>query len=101
MLGMINSFGSTRITVSDLALERWTEKRVRFVDFVWKGKRDWRTVIVEVECTKPAAFRLGDRMVVHPQIYKKLMAAAPPVRQFTEGVGGERMDITPIGGGWF
>ena len=61
-----------RIIVSDAATVSRKVRRVRFQDYVWRGRKEWRSWIVTVTITEPAAFRMGDQMVVHPVIYEQL-----------------------------
>lgn len=60
------------IMVSDAATVSRKVRRVRFEDYVWRGRKEWRSWIVTVTVTEPAAFRMGDLMVVHPVIYEQL-----------------------------
>ena len=83
-----------KIMQSEHAVRRWTERRVRFQNFEWRGKRDWKSYTIEVECSEPCAYRMGETIVMHPALYRRLMEhedvkQAPPkeTRPWTERMG--------------
>ena len=71
---MLDSYAGVQIFQSTEAVRRWTEKRIRFEDFEWQGRKDWRSKIVEVECTEPCAYQMGNKIVMHPILYRQLRA---------------------------
>lgn len=70
------SFSGMQIFVSAEAVTVRKVRRIRFEDFIWRGRRDWRSRIVTVTVREPAAFRMGDQMIVHPEVFEKLKQAA-------------------------
>ena len=87
---MIGTFGGMQIIRSEHAVRRWTERRIRFEDFVWRGRKEWRSWIVTVSCEAPAAFQMGDTLVVHPVLYEELMRSA----QLCDATNGAPADLS-------
>lgn len=65
-------FGSTKITVSPYALHRWKETRLKPRYITWRGIKECVWDMVQVDCQKPAAYRIGNDLVMHPAIYQQM-----------------------------
>tara|TARA_R110000787_G_scaffold3148_4_gene12644 strand:- start:38289 stop:38642 length:354 start_codon:yes stop_codon:yes gene_type:complete len=72
---MIGDFGRTQIMVSEHAVRRWSERRLRFERYIFRGVTETRTHLVTVDCEEPAAWQLCGQIVMHPILYERLLAS--------------------------
>lgn len=64
------------ILVSPLARETRTEFKVTTWATRNKKRKNWR--VLRVEINRPGMYRMGNTLVMHPDVYEKLRAAAAP-----------------------
>lgn len=72
---MIGDFGGTQIMVSEHAVRRWSERRLRFERYIFRGVTETRARFVTVDCEEPAARQLCGQIVMHPLLYEQLRAS--------------------------
>lgn len=66
------------IVQSELAVQRFPVKKVKFWREQFRGRWEDKSRIYVVEETKPAIYKMQDQLIVHPELYQQLRAHLAP-----------------------